>query len=116
MKSLGMGQSHRFLRENIDRFVKKSQIGNYALGYVEAGIFYVCYVGRSDTDLNLRLKEHLDENSDYEFFKFKFAKTVIDAYEMECRNYHDFPNNNNKIHPEKPKGYIKRCKCPVCRC
>ena len=115
MNNLGMGRSRKLTRENIDRFVKQGQIGNYALGYVEAGTFYVCYVGRSDTDLNLRLKDHLDENPDYECFKFKYAATVIDAYEMECRNYHDFPNSNNIIHPVKPKGYTNKCNCPVCK-
>ncbi len=112
MKTLGMGASHRLNVTNINRYVRMGRIGNYALGYKEDDIFYVCYVGRSDTDLNVRLKEHIDENSDYEYFKFKYAETVADAYMTECRNFHDFPNENNKNHPAKPEDYVG--KCPVC--
>ena len=112
MTTLGMGVSRRLSLINIDRYIKSGSKGNYALGYKEGNAFYVCYVGRSDVDLNARLKDHIDENSDYVYFKFKYAATVEDAYKMECRNFHDFPNKNNKSHPAKPKGY--RGNCPVC--
>ena len=112
MKTLGMGVIHRLNAINIDCYVKSGSKGNYALGYKEGNDFYVCYVGRSDTDLNRRLKDHIGENPDYVYFKFKYATTVEDAYKLECRNFHDFPNENNAAHPAKPKGYGGNC--PIC--
>ena len=45
MKTLGMGASHRLNVTNINRYVRMGRIGNYALGYKEDGIFYVCMLG-----------------------------------------------------------------------
>ena len=78
-------------------FVKWNDFCNSPQRYLEHAVF---------------LKEHIDENSDYEYFKFKYAETVADAYMTECRNFHDFPNENNKNHPAKPEDYVG--KCPVC--
>ena len=102
--------SRRLNLINIERYVRSGRKGNYALGYKEGDTFYVCYVGRPD--LKARLKDHIDENPDYANFKFQYAATVEGAYKMECRNFHDFPNENNIAHPAKPKGY--RGNCTIC--
>jgi hypothetical protein len=95
--------------ESIDAYVAES-IGNYALGYSDDG-FTVEYVGRSDTNLNDRLKDYLDEN--FKEFKFSYAEDAKAAYFKECRNYHDFNPRYNDIHPRKPDGQGS-LKCPVC--
>lgn len=66
-------------------------------------------VGRSDYDLNDRLKDHLGS---YKHFKYGFWKTPAEAYAHECRLYHDFSPPDNAIHPDRPEGSTLRC--PVC--
>ena len=71
------------------------------------------YVGRADTDLNDRVKDHVDEG--YESFKYSYATSPKDAFEKKCENYHDFGENkslDNKIHPDRPNG--SSWECPKC--
>ena len=44
-------------------------------------------MGRSDTDLNQRLHEHMPK---YKRFQFGYFATAQEAYEKECALYHDF--------------------------
>jgi len=112
MPSLDMKGPYPFNEKSVDANVCKDTIGNYALGFVnEKGIFIVRYVGRSDTDLNRRIKDHLGEP--YKSFKFSYAGDEEDAFTKECENYHDFNCRDNEIHPDKPDGR-PRLKCPRC--
>lgn len=118
MSSLGMNGPFDFNRNTIDQEVSCTEPGNYALGYVnDENTFIVRYVGRSDSDVNSRLKSHLNDPESYSSFKFSYATSPKEAYEKECRNYHDFggPEGklNNEIHPDQP-NYPKTWKCPVC--
>ena len=122
MASLNMGISYALTNEDIEHIVAENRIGNYALGYLNAkATFIVRYVGRSDSDLRERIKHGIvdmaaDPSCRYERFKFSYAENVHEAYEKECRNYHDFGGDRGKlrntIHPAKPEGY--NGKCPVC--
>lgn len=61
-KSLGMGSdSYKLDLVTVNSNVEEKKIGNYALGYKKDGIFYVKYVGRSDSDLRKRIKGHIGE-------------------------------------------------------
>lgn len=115
--SLDMESSYDLSIKTIDTYVEKNKIGNYALGYIEGDNFYVCYVGRSDSDLNGRLKNHINESEKYKCFKFSYAMDIREAYIKECKNWHDFGGKegalDNKIHPNKPEG-ISNIKCPFC--
>lgn len=117
MCNLEMNGPFDFDRSTIDQIVTCTKPGNYALGYVKDKFFYVQYVGRSDDDVNSRLKSHLNDSQSYSCFMFSYATSAKDAYEKECRNYHDFggPDGKliNKIHPDQP-NYPKTWKCPVC--
>ena len=110
-----MNGPYPFTSTEIDNRVLINSIGNYALGKLDnEGTFIVKYVGRSDTCLNTELKQRL--NKKYTHFKFSYAKTIKEAYEKECNNYHDFEEDkylDNDIHPAKPKDtdYV----CPVCQ-
>lgn len=122
MATLNMGISYNLTTDEIDKMIAPGRKGNYAYGYLnQCGSFTVRYVGRSDADLNDRVKHGIADMNEgkalrYERFKFSYADTAIDAYEKECRNYHDFGGENNllvnKDHPAKPEGY--KGKCPVC--
>ena len=117
MASLGMGNSYYDLTvEEVDRVVEKGKIGNYALGYQTEAGFRVKYVGRSDNDLNDRIKDHIGEKESHKQFKFSYAKSVKEAFEKECNNWHDFGEDkvlkDNEYHPDKPNG--TEFKCPKC--
>ena len=99
--------------ETIDINVLSNSIGNYLICSLgKDGKYYVLYVGRSDVDLNDRLKDHVNEEQNYKYFFFKYAKSDVDAYNVECKCYHEYGENeklNNIYHPDKPNGktYVK---------
>lgn len=116
MPSLGMNGAFDFTTEEIDKQVKNT-LGNYALGDMKTGenVFYVKYVGRSDSDLNAELKARLDKG--YSKFMFSYASTAQEAFEKECKNYHDFGGKQslaNEIHPARPAGRV--LPCPISGC
>lgn len=97
-----MNGPHELSNNQIDKVVKKGSIGNYALGYSKNSSFYVKYVGRSDDDLNSRLKKWVGK---YDQFKFSYANSPQGAYEKELRNFNDFggiDKLDNEITPDKP--------------
>jgi hypothetical protein len=104
------------VNQDIDNHVNKERIGNYLLGSIVNEEFVPRYAGRSDSDLNGRLKGHLRDR--YSHFKFDYAKSIIDAYNTECKHYHAFKDLNepcdNDIHPRKPEDYPD-IKCPYCK-
>ncbi len=116
METLNMEGPYDLDKENIDNEITKTSAGNYALGYKDdKGGFAVCYVGRSDSDVKDRLMKHLDDKKKYTSFKFSYASSPKEAYEKECRNYHEWggcKGLENIIHPDSPNGITR--KCPVC--
>ena len=115
MASLGMDGPFDLASAKIDGVVSRKSPGNYALGYVQNGTFYVRYVGRSDTDVRNRLKQWVGKTSTYKKFKFTYASSAKAAFEKECRSYHDFGGKDsldNEVHPQRPDGTT--WKCPVC--
>ena len=99
--------------DTIDAEVKKkNSAGAYALGHVnKEGEFVPKYVGRSDDDINGRLKKWV--GSEYSKFKFKYYDSPKAAFEKECNLYHDWKNQlDNKQHPDRPDG--TNWKCPRC--
>jgi hypothetical protein len=101
--------------ESIDLHVRGKGAGAYALGRVNnSGGLTIQYVGRSDDDLNGRLKQHVGEG--YAFFKYAFYDSAKAAYYKECWLWHTFGgpmgNLDNKNHPDK--GDNKDWACPIC--
>ena len=112
MVTLSMKGPLELTNEKIDEVITARSPGNYTLGYIEGHSFIVEHIGRSDTDLNGRLKEWVLH---YPNFKWSYARSEKAAYEKECRNYHDFGRAEmlgNVIHPAKPDG--TKLKCVVC--
>ncbi len=93
----------------IDDNVILMSAGAYALGHTSDDEFYIKYVGRSDSDVAGRLKDHIGS---YKRFKFEYYGSANAAFEKECRLYHDFGPPDNKIHPARPNG--SDWECPVC--
>jgi len=115
MATLNMDGPFTFSSDIIDKIITRTSAGNYALGFKnDEGTFIVNYVGRADSDVNKRLKDHIGEN--YKLFKYSYATSPKAAFEKECENYHDFGGSDsldNKIHPDRPSN-SKDWSCPKC--
>lgn len=120
MASLDMLGPFALTDNEVNKRVPENVIGNYAFGYInQKRGFVVCYVGRSDTDLRKEIKQQKGNDcaKGCTHFKYSIAKSVKEAFEKECRNYHDFGGNtklHNKNHPDKPDR--TDYKCPVDGC
>ncbi len=86
--------------------------GVYALGHLtNENVFAISYVGRSDDNLNGRLKDHI---GNYRSFKYGHYQSAKLAFDKECGLFHDFGETSldNQIHPARPQG--TDWKCPRC--
>ncbi len=93
------------------------RIGNYELGYLNKGGYFVTkYVGRSDCDINSRLKDHIGK---YPAFRYLYAESAEEAYRIEANDYIYYGGwifLDNEIHPDSPSGHniwrgLKRIHC-----
>lgn len=120
--NLGMGtEIFHYTSDSIDENVAPFFPGNYALGELEGTSFIPLYVGRSDTNLNVELKQYLsgEKKKNFPYFKFTFNDAPFETYKMECKNYHDFLSDDltNKNHPARPFGEDeKSLPCPFKGC
>lgn len=109
-----LSELHGLSNEKVDTYVTQTKPGVYALDETTKGPFTVSYVGRSDTNLNQRLKDWV--GSKYKYFEFDYATSPKDAFEKECELWHDFAGPegklDNKQHPERPDE--TDWKCPKC--
>jgi len=113
MPNTGLNGSFALTEDNIDNEVTKRSAGTYALGYLNGeNAFVVRYVGRSDDDVNGRLKQWVGE---YKSFKYGYSLSPKNAFDKECRLYHDFGGKeklDNEIHPDRPDN--TDWECPIC--
>ncbi len=102
-------------RAVIDGEVTRVSPGAYELLMSHSG--RVKYVGRSDDDLNARLKQWVD--SKYSYFKFEYCPSPKAAFEKECTLYHYHGGSeklDNEIHPQRPANSDWQCpKCGIFR-
>jgi len=66
MGLLHMNGPYPLTDEAIDEALLRTSPGNYALGYMDGDAFVVFFVGRSDSDLRLRLHDWVGTPSRYE--------------------------------------------------
>jgi hypothetical protein len=113
MPSSGLKGPHSLDEKTIDTYVTLKSAGAYALGKTTDNTYYISYVGRSDDDINGRLKDWVGK---YAQFKFEFYPSPKAAFEKECNLYHDFgPEGlDNKEHPDRPEN--ADWQCPRCDC
>lgn len=112
MPSTGLDGPYLLTAERIDEVITKKSAGTYALDRTTDTTFKVSRVGRSDNDVNARLKSYVGGN--YKYFKFGYNSSAKAAFEKECTLYHDFNPPDNAIHPDRPEG--TSWKCPVADC
>ena len=109
MPSSELQGSYPLTDAEIDTQVTQISAGAYALGYTKESTFYIGYVGRSDDDVNDRLKKHV---GNYKRFKYGYFSSAKAAFGKECDLYHDFKPKDNKIHPARPNN--SNWSCPRC--
>ena len=109
MASSGLRGPFPLTEDSIKNNVIRRSPGAYALGHQDGNTFYISYVGRSDTDVGGRLRDHVGASPQ---FKYGYYAAGIEVFEKECRLYHDFGSSGNKRHPDRPAG--KAWECPVC--
>jgi len=111
----GMRGSFQLDETTIDKQVEKSSSGVFILGYKKDRTFYICFVGRSDTDVKAQLKQYIGHEQ-YDRFKFEYCNSPEAAFTKECELYHGFrgPEGklDNKDHPTRPIGTM--WSCPRC--
>lgn len=111
-KSTGLRGSFPLDEQTINEQVDSGSPGVYALGRKGDKTFYVRFVGRSDIDVNAKLKEYIGK---YDRFKFDTSEFPSNAFSKECQLYHTFggPEGklDNKNHPD-PEGMA--WSCPMC--
>lgn len=102
---------YQLTNTDVDKHVPDGNIGAYILS---KGNKVASYVGRSDSDLKQRLKQHL-ESGNYKQFWFETADSSLQAYYLECKWFHDYrPGDNNQNHPAIPPGAAWKCPVPGC--
>ena len=112
MPSTGLNGPYVLTAEQIDKVVTKKSAGTYALDKLdEKDKFYISRVGRSDKDVNARLKTYVGK---YKYFKYGYSSSAKAAFEKECELYHDWNPPDNTIHPDRPEG--TGWKCPIADC
>jgi hypothetical protein len=92
--------------------VPKNATGVYYLGSLNNGEFILKYIGRSDTRLLNRLLDHAKKGC-YTKFSFELTETIFHAYRIECREWHNDIQLDNKVHPRAPKNLPYEC--PYCK-
>ena len=110
MAATNLHGPHPLTPDGIDAAVTGVGPGAYALGRHDGETFFVAYVGRSDSDLNDRLKDWT--GTKYKHFKYGFLETSKAAFDKECILFHDFGGTDkldNEIHPDRPNGSGWRC-------
>jgi hypothetical protein len=110
MANSGLNGPYVLSAANINAVVTQKSPGAYALGDSQGDVFYISRVGRSDTDVNARLKSY---EGKYNKFKYGYFPSAKAAFEKECHLYHDFDPPDNVIHPDRPEG--SNWSCPRCR-
>lgn len=101
----------RYNIEYVNFYVESKSMGIYLFsrnGYT------VDYVGRSDNDINARIKSSAKEGYGYKYFWFDYATSPMDAYKKECFYYHKYNPPDNSIHPAVPSGTNWRCPVDGC--
>jgi hypothetical protein len=107
MAETGLRGPFALTTEEVNKEVANTSPGTYALdqGH-DSGGFHISYVGRSDTNVNERLLEHVGK---YKRFKFEYYGTPREAFDKECGLYHDFNPPAKIQHPTRPNGSGWKC-------
>ncbi|MDL2307716.1 hypothetical protein LJC48_06825 [Desulfovibrio sp. OttesenSCG-928-C06] len=110
-----MSKVYPLNKGNVEKHALENR-GSYRLGNAlneKGGLDGVSYVGRDDVNVRTRLMDHVNSGK-ASYFRVFNADSVREAYEQECKDYHEFKPAENTNHPAKPKNH--QYPCPVSGC
>lgn len=114
MMNFGLSKPFPLDPATVERIIKLKAAGNFALGKLnDSGEFVAEYVGWSGSDIKSEIVAML--NSGYTAFEYSYALTPKDAFERDCRIFHDLGGDiilDNKEHPARPERV--KWRCPLC--
>jgi hypothetical protein len=98
---------HPLRQDTIKQLVIVISPGAYLLGDSDAGGFHPRWIGRSDFDVGLRLRQYVGFYSE---FKFAYCDSGRAAFERECQLYHEFAASlESPLHPSRQASSAWRC-------
>jgi len=120
-----LGKAFELTENNLNNLPTK--IGVYIFGKMykpknsQVKKFKPMYVGRSDENLKIEVKQQYRNYSDKGITHFKYVekRKAKTAFELECRLYHEFGKSKkllNQIHPARPKPKKDYLKCTELGC
>jgi hypothetical protein len=102
---------HRLSFDDVHAVTRSGAPGVFALGFCgQGGVFFVNYVGRSDSDVRQRLLDFIGSDN---AFKFNQVGSAKEAFMHECELYHSLRPRGNRLHPSRPR--LSGWTCPKCR-
>jgi hypothetical protein len=111
MVNTGLLGPYRLTFDAIDAAIGEHAPGVFALGRADReGRFCVSYVGRSDDDVRIRLRDFIGSES---LFKYGYCPSSQAAFLRECELFHDIAPPRSLVHPGRAKG--TSWECPRCR-
>ena len=111
MAKTGLLGPYRLSFDEIGTTVDAVSAGAFAIGHIDQnGRFCINHIGRSDTDIGARLRDHIGSGM---VFKYGYCDSPRAAFEKECQLFHDFSPPGNRVHPGRPSG--TNWECPRCR-
>lgn len=105
---------YELTHEKIEEVITKASPGVYQLGSIFQDSFFLRYISRADSDLARSLKSWVGCER-YSHFRFCCSASAQNAFEEECREYHENGGSedlDNEDHPQRPEE--SDWKCPVC--
>ena len=110
MPTMNLDGPYSLTYDSVDGALGSAFPGVFALGYRgRDDVFYVNYVGRSDSDVRGRLLELIGSDV---AFKFGRSASAEEAFRRECELFHAFRPPANRIHPGRPAN--TSWSCPRC--
>ena len=106
MADTGLKGPFELTDAGITREVLETSAGTYVLDRShDSGPFHISYVGRADTNLSERLREHLGKYA--KRFKFEYYSSAKEAFDKECGLYHDFNPPSVRLKPSGPAKGVR---------
>lgn len=96
----------------VSQYVDSDYIGAYVLSRDRQN---VDYVGRSDSDIQGRLRNSISEGAGYRVFWFCYESSPMQAYKRECYLFHEYDPPDNTVHPAVPRDMNWRCPIQDCQ-
>ena len=106
----GLEGPYQLQRDTVDQWVSRASPGTYAMGESDPEGFHIRYIGRSDSDVAVRIRELVGF---YPEFQFAYFNTANAAFEKECQLFHEFGKSlDTRLHPSR--SAYSNWRCPYC--